>query len=370
MNRADSQDKSTREVTEPAVNSTATSDGRAPGGMWWVAWRQHRFQLAISFGLLALAALALIVFRWTLLGRLQDIAGADFSRCTLPGTNEDGSPAGCPNEAFNLAYNDFAPLWALLRMAMLALPIVLGAFVGAPLFAREFEQHTQVYVLTQSVSRMRWWATKVTVAAAPVVLAMIGLGMLVEWAIAPFDRLNYSSMGTPAFETRGIIPAAFLLLAIAFGVTAGIAVRSTVIGLGATIIAAGILIAMLGVVRPHLLDHERVLTPVEIGGASTNFYPDRGTWFLDSGYLDATGAVLEYDGNCPALAASPNGLTADEYDGLWVACLQQQGITDQYVDYLPAERRTALQLAVAGISTVLAAAILAAGALILRRRVL
>ena len=368
MNRADSQDSSIREVAHPAgAMASARSGGQAPGGMWWVAWRQHRAQLMVSLGLLALLAATVLVFRWTLLGRLQDIAGTDFARCTATGTNEP--PAGCPIEAFDQVYNDVAAIWGLLRLGMLALPIVLGAFVGAPLFAREFEQHTQVYALTQSVGRMRWWATKVTVAATPVVLAMLGVGMVMEWAIEPFERLNYSPMGTPAFETRGIIPAAFLVLAIALGVTAGIAVRSTVIALAVTIIAAGICVALLGAARPHLLDHERVRTPVELSNG-TSFYPDGQAWFLDSGYLDANGTPVDFNGNCPALAISSAGLTNEAYDDLWVTCLQEQGITDQYIDYLPAERRTALQLTVAGISTALAAVILAGGALLLRRRVL
>ena len=246
MTRASSHGRPLRDVPHPAGTDPAAGGGKAPGGMWWVAWRQHRAQLAISLGLLV---------------ALAELTGGDDSRCTSIEPSSGLSSDYCPEQVYGAVQAEFGTLWGLLRLGMLALPLVLGAFVGAPLFAREIEQHTQVYVLTQSISRMRWWATKVTVVAVPVVLGMIGVGLLMEWAFAPFAAYSYGSMNTPEFETRGIIPAVFTALTIALGVSAGIVLRSTVNALAVTIVVAGMLVVVLGLVRPHLLTRTESSTP-------------------------------------------------------------------------------------------------------------
>ena len=371
MTRASSHGRPLRDVPHPAGTDPAAGGGKAPAGMWWVAWRQHRAQLAISLGLLVALALAWVVFRLALVSRLAELTGGDDSRCTSIEPSSGLSSDYCPEQVYGAVQAEFGTLWGLLRLGMLALPLVLGAFVGAPLFAREFEQHTQVYVLTQSISRMRWWATKVTVVAVPVVLGMIGVGLLMEWASAPFAAYSYGSMNTPEFETRGIIPAVFTALTIALGVCAGIVLRSTVNALAVTIVVAGMLVVVLGLVRPHLLTPDRIVNPVALSDSGTDgFHPDARSWFLDSGYLDAGGTPVDFSGSCPALDAGPVSTTDDQVNHTRSDCMRDQGIVSEYIDYLPAERRTALQLAVTGICAALTALILAAGVVVLRRRVL
>ena len=50
---------------------------------------------------------------------------------------------------------------------------IIGAMIGAPLVAREVEQRTQLAAWTQSVSRRRWYITKI--AALTAALAVAGL---------------------------------------------------------------------------------------------------------------------------------------------------------------------------------------------------
>lgn len=338
----------------------STSGGKGPGGMWWVAWRQHRAQLAISLGVIAVVAVVLLIFRLLLIARLQELMGVDYTECAE--ITSAGATLQCPAQVYGAIYNEFGRLHGLLRMGMLILPVILGAFIGAPMFAREFEQHTQVYVLTQSVGRLRWWTSKVTIAGVPVVLGMLGLGLLMNWAEKPFADFGAQPMDTPNFETLGIIPAAFTAVTIALAATAGIVLRSTVIALAASIIMAGL--------RAHLLTPERVITPVDGYSSDSSFYPDNRSLYLTSGYLDATGATVDFHGPCPALDNAPPSTTGEQVNQLWVECQRAEGITNGFIDYLPADRRTPLQLAVTGICAVLTALMLAAGALRLHRRVL
>ncbi|MEP6561505.1 MAG: hypothetical protein ABJD68_10605 [Nakamurella sp.] len=367
MTSIDSQDHTMQSVDQ-SISARPAGGGKALAGMWWVAWRQHRAQLAISMGGLAVVAVVLLIFRIAVANRLSELTSG-YPNCDL--AVGDPTTQGCPGQAYSVLYGDFGTTWGLLRMGILILPLVLGAFVGAPLFAREFEQHTQVFALTQSVGRLRWWATKIVVAAVPVVLGMVGLGLMVDWVAAPYSVFSYGPMDTPGFETRGIIPAAFTVLTIALGVTSGIVLRSTVISLVVTLVVAGLLVVALGLVRPHLLAPTRVVTPVVLTAQPDQFYPDGQSWYLDHNYLDANGTPVAFVGDCPALSGDgPTSPSDEDVNREWAACLQKQGITSEYTDYLPSGRRWPLQGLVAGITTILSGLVLAAGALRLRRRVL
>ena len=48
---------------------------------------------------------------------------------------------------------------------------IIGAMIGAPLVAREVEQRTQLAAWTQSVSRRRWYITKIAVLTAALAVA-------------------------------------------------------------------------------------------------------------------------------------------------------------------------------------------------------
>jgi MFS family permease len=61
----------------------------------------------------------------------------------------------------------------------LALPLLLGAPVGAPLVAREVEQRTHLLVWTQSITRMRWLSVKLTLVLGAGLLA----GLLIFAAV-------------------------------------------------------------------------------------------------------------------------------------------------------------------------------------------
>ena len=154
-----------------------------------------------------------------------------------------------------------AQIAAIVPLIMLVLPPLLGAFAGGPLFAREYEQGTQILALTQSVGPVRWWATKTAVAGAPVALALLALGFVNTWAMQPMAAFVARPMITPGFETRGLTPFAYFVLAFAIAVTVGILVRNTAAAIGATIAAL------------HRLSVGARLLPAELSGSGR---PGRG----------------------------------------------------------------------------------------------
>ena len=353
--------------------------GRGPGGMWWVAWRQHQIQVLIALVVMVLVAVAVLVFQLVLVARLH-AAG-----CTVL-----TDPNRCNSMAAMNAFDQNT--WHLLRGVLVATPVVLGVFLGAPMFPREFEQRTHVLALTQSVGRRRWWATKVTVAGVPLLAGLLGLGFLQQWCDATTWFTGRAALDDGTFQVRSIVPAAFGLLAFAIAVTAGLFIRSVTAALVAALVVAGAgVIVMAFPLRPHLLPATRLATPiteVQPAPGAVTVYNDamRGSWFLGSGTLDASGHVVQFDQNRCTLPPAPQdqgattvtigggvmavGSDDPAYDQAvtkaYAACQREQGIVASYTDYLPAAMLWPLRGVVTGICVLLAALILALGAWHLR----
>ena len=148
-------------------------------------WRQHRWQLLWT-GLFLIALCGFTA--WVGVRASQWITSYDgylravrAAGCPLPDQRGTFSvSASChallhryPNGfqvAFGNTFNFAIP--AFEEGVPLALAVI-GALIGAPLVAREVEQQTQLVSWTQSVSRRRWFVTKVVVLAAS--LAAVGL---------------------------------------------------------------------------------------------------------------------------------------------------------------------------------------------------
>jgi hypothetical protein len=327
-----------------------------------VAWRQHRLTIAVAVVLMLVIATALVSFRMLLAARLH--------------------AAGCGTIAQSACsqsvWERFAGSWSILRDVMLAAPVVLGVFVGAPLFPREFEQRTAVFALTQSVGRLRWWATKITVVGAPLLAGLLGLGFLMDGVATAFPMTDLGALSAVTLQVRAVVPAAFGLLSLAIGVAAGVAIRSVVASLIAGLLVAAVIAIVIAVpLRPHLVPATRNIATVDatpISFYSTNsglgpsvstsyFRVDRNALFLDTGYLDAAGAELPRAGQGCVV---PVTAEPDAAERTIVTCLHRQGAVTQYTDYLPASMLWPLRGIVTGICVLLAAVALALGAWRLR----
>ena len=134
--------------------------------MAWVTWRQHRFAMG---GVAALLG-ALALYLW-LVGLRVHHAYATATAC------HPASSYACQNQVinFNTAYGPSAYTIATLLQVM---PALIGAFVGAPVLARELETGTFRYAWTLGVGRRRWTLAKL-VPLAIIVAAATGLFSLV-----------------------------------------------------------------------------------------------------------------------------------------------------------------------------------------------
>src|SRR5204862_6653732 len=84
-----------------------------------------------------------------------------------------------------LSFHDTYSSPGLLGVILLFLPGIVGAFIGAPVLARELETGTFRYAWTQGVGRMRWAIAALVPGALGVAVLMTAFGRLVTWYNGP-----------------------------------------------------------------------------------------------------------------------------------------------------------------------------------------
>jgi hypothetical protein len=121
---------------------------------------------------------------------------------------------------------------------------LIGAFVGAPLLSREYEQGTYRFAWTQGAGRMRWCAGQINLLGGLIVVAAAGTGALAGWATAPYNtaRLGHAWVYME-LATGPAITAGWALLAFMLGVLAGAVIKRTMPAMAATAVT---LILLLG----------------------------------------------------------------------------------------------------------------------------
>lgn len=261
--------------------------------MIWVTWRQFRgtILLGVLTPLLLAAAIAAVTF-------LADRIGSNYVLFRCFGL----STTTCLTESS----------LTLASLATIALPVVLGVFVGVTVFSRDIERRTHVLGLTQAVGRMRWYWTRMLVVFTPIVLAMVVLGYVVLWSrfgTSPFGSsfvdAFYSRLEFPTFGTIGVVPAGYTALGLVIGSTAALLLRNTIGAMAVTMVATvAVIVAFPGLVREHYATPEvdRSTLDMSQSGQSVAYVMDpsdvpRPSWTVDSFYVDADGkrVDLAYD---------------------------------------------------------------------------
>lgn len=254
---------------------------------------------------------------------------------------------------------------------MLFVPVLVGVLMGASAFGVDRERGTQVFALTQSVGRTRWYLTKCLVVGGPPVLAMLIVGLLGRWA-GDAGGLVFSWMEIPDFQTVGIIPAAFALLAFGLAVPAGVFLRSTIAAVALSFTVAAVLVVGIGYTfYTDLVPHDRIVYAADRTGWVP--MPD-GALHLADGFVGADGQERVGEGLSCSLygpATAPvDRPDPDQADALWQQCLDRAGVVARYTDYLDPGRGGQLTLVVGGICAIVTAAGLTLGWVRVRRRVL
>jgi hypothetical protein len=257
--------------------------------------RRHR-------SLLPTAALVLVaVFVWAAADRSALFRAAGRTdRCTLPGPNCDAAVDRLTNAGTAVQY---------LQFTLMALPLLIGVFVGAPLIAQELERGTHRLMLTQSISRTRWLTAQLAVPAVVVLVTAVGCSLAASWVRAAARQTTVQNVWgrweTPVYSTFGIVPVAFALLTLALGILVGVLMRRTLPAMGLTFLVCAGFGALFAWVRPHLLP---VHTWVGHGG-----YRMKGeVWMLRDGVVRGDGSWLPY-GRCSAPSGCRTGTVFEQY---------------------------------------------------------
>jgi hypothetical protein len=332
-----------RADTVPAFNG---GDGYRPAPsprMWQAAWRQHRYWVIGTVALVVIGGLALAVIL------LLIPACASTSWWDTPGGTCSLEPAHT--------------LWRLYQVALSVLPVLAGAVLGAVTFGPDMEHRTQVYALTQGVTRIRWWTVKVVVAAGPVFIAAALLGTVTLWVV---DDASDSSiiwaprLISPNFDILGLLPATRFLVAYAAAAAAALIWR-TVGGVVTGVVVAGVVIAGTTLLQPLVVPHTRELIPIQTWWTDFNGNAAEGPGGNDSaynwsGYADSEGRDMDISAfDCTGNAE-------------WIDCLQKAGGAYRVETYVVDAEYPQMMLIISGLNFIIAVTLLAAGAHSLRRR--
>ncbi|MBP2472325.1 hypothetical protein JOF53_001197 [Crossiella equi] len=320
--------------------------------MTWLAWRQHRVAVLL---LLAYALAGVSATVW--LGLHVRSVFADVPGClvTQPGTGF------CPESAWHLfsrVWEPGTPMWVLARPLKhwaAGFVVLAGLLVGAPLFAREYAQGTQRFVLAQSVDRRRWYLTKLAVVAVPLTLAAVASQLAYTWlgaTLGPVMRV-WSRFDPGEFEVRGLLLPFYTLFAVALGAVTGLLVRRSVAAITVTAATGG----MLAVLVPWVLRRNFYLPPAFRYTGEPR--PVLHQWVVDFGFTD---------GHRLLGAEEADALFKQCPDPAYEACLRHSGLTGQAVLEHPADRFWPFQYIEAGLFLLLTTGVLALGLWTLRRR--
>ena len=350
-------------TTPLAITDTTGSTGAAAAaphrttcsGLLRACWQLQRTPVLIGIAGAAVLIAALAGFRtWTALVR------TDASAACFGGGSQT---AACREVDYNV-FSTLAFVFAVLQLACLVLAVGGGLLIGTAAFAREYEQRTQVFALTQPVRRIPWWAAKVLIALAPMTLSMLAVGGVAAWAFADFPFQD-QPMGISQFYIPSDGLAVLYLFAASAAVTAGILTRSS---LGGLLVAAALtaLVATGGeAIRSDLAPADRSVQALD----EYSLVNHTG-WVVDNGWLNTDGQVVTEYTYCPLWDTITESTDFSEYEEIDRQCQAQAGIVNRYVDYIPTSRFWQIHLTWSAIVLTLSALVLAAGAVLIRRRAL
>jgi ABC-2 family transporter protein len=289
--------------------------------MLWLAWRQFRAQAALALGALVVVVVVLVATRGHVIhvfsnGGAQELTG-------------------------------FYVWIRLLGTALIGVPALIGAFWGAPLLTREFEDRTYRIVWTQSITRNRWLATKLAVIGVITLAVVAAFALVFTWWSGPIDSTG-NRIGTATFGSRGIVPIGYALFGLSLGTLLGTILRRTIPAMAASL--AGFMIVRMfvqNVVRSRLVGTESVdVAPFGPNGLAG--------WILSSRTVDASGQTLSKSVAEGTLTAACNiTRSTQDVDAALARCAQQLGIHD-IAQVHPGHQFWALQTAELGLFVVLA----------------
>jgi hypothetical protein len=197
--------------------------------MAWVTWRQHRATLISVPAVIGAVAIFLLIF-----GLKMHHDYASIVKCPLSGSVQN-EPNDCSQLFSHFNSTDW-PLANICAILIHLVPVLIGAFAGAPLLARELETGTYRYAWTQGFGRERQAIAKLTLVGVTLAVLAGAFGELFAWFFQPFlyaEQMN--GLTETVFDTQGLVFPAFTLAAFAIGAFLGMLFRRIIPAMAATL---------------------------------------------------------------------------------------------------------------------------------------
>ncbi|BBC34404.1 hypothetical protein SGFS_056980 [Streptomyces graminofaciens] len=245
------------------------------------------------------------------------------------------------------AYNRYGTAVSLGTAVLIIAPLLVGAWAGGALIARELELGTARLAWTQSVTPTRWLAAKLAVPGAVIVSGTVLLTLLHRLVWARETELR-SALATrdwftaTTFAANGTLATAYALLGLAVGVLAGLLLRRSLPALGLGALGTGVVMAALRLNRHRMW-------PVETSTSKTPKDLSLTGDLVGNGLITASG---ERYGN----------LACEEVD------CGRKDVVGYYTEFHPSSHFWPMQLVETGIVLALAAALVLGSFWLLRRR--
>jgi hypothetical protein len=337
----------------------------------WVTWRQHRAALAGAAAFLGAIAFYLAVTGHQIHQAYNALvaAGCPQADAIQPGPGVPVASAACQSltQAFLSFYGTTSgPVGAsginaqTVPFMLLAVPVLLGAFAGAPVLARELESGTFRFAWTQGAGRLRLAAARLIPLAVLLTAAAYGLSALFSWYFSPFLRFgNTGGYPMQVFGNLGVDFAAWALFSFTLAAFLGVLLRRAV---AATALSLAVTTALDVVTILALRQH--YATPVTVSGAGPTGV---GDWVLGNWFTNPGGARVSVD--------TVDNLFAQAQGGDHVMILPRAVATwaasnhyTQWWSYQPAARWWQLQLTEGAWLLAASLLLITATILLIRRR--
>ena len=321
--------------------------------MAWVTWRQHRIALAGVAVLLG----GLAVWLW-LEGLAAHRAYAVAADCHPASSGACGALVGY--------FLNYVSTGQLIATVLQAVPALIGAFVGAPVLAREMETGTFRYAWTLGFGRWRWTVAKLVPLGIVVAAAAGAFSVLFSWYYQPFlsQTLSFNNqvpLDPGVFDLRGVAFAAWTLAAFAIGALAGMLIRRVVPALAATLaVYTGLAVAAGLYLREHYMTPLLIKNADAPGSAWTI-----SQWWTKGGKPVSQDTLSQVLQAAPQLAGGKGGIPQD--DPTVNQYLVQHGYT-LWTSYQPGSRFWPFQWIEAGWLLALSVLLIAATVWLVRRR--
>lgn len=236
--------------------------------------------------------------------------------------------------------------------------MLLGAFAGAPLLARELESGTFRFAWTQGAGRTRWALSTLVLPALLLVAATGAFTGIFYWYFWPFLADNQVSEMLPlAFALLGVAFAAWTLLAYSLAAFLGTLFRRTLPAMAVTLVGYIVLaMATALAIRPHYA------TPVTVRG-----WNNTSAWIMSQWVKAPDGQVLSQSAVNSLSQHAPPSVQNSSSPDAFTTWLTQHGYT-LWQSVQPDSRFWQFQLTEGAWLLVVSSLLIAATVWLIRRR--